>query len=80
MKFAWRSNIGDFASWNSSEVEDINLLSELQALLNTDCWQDNFDNDCNMDDIVIVNQISLQFYLEPFTFIDINIDSPRYNK
>jgi hypothetical protein len=53
MKFAWRNNITDLAAWNSSDVEDVNLLSEFQALLNTDNWQDDFDNDRDVDVMVI---------------------------
>jgi hypothetical protein len=44
MKFAWRNNIGDLATWNSAEVEVVNdELKEFSDLLIGDGEQKEWD-------------------------------------
>jgi hypothetical protein len=42
MKFAWRKNISDLATWNSAQVEEVDL-DEYRELLEADQWADDFD-------------------------------------
>jgi len=44
MKFAWRNKIGDLATWNSSQVEEIDdEFGEYQDLLAADGEQARWD-------------------------------------
>jgi hypothetical protein len=43
MKFAWRNNIPDLATWNSAFVEEVDQLDEFRGLLDCDNLQNNFD-------------------------------------
>jgi hypothetical protein len=44
MKFAWRNNVFDLASWNSSQVEEIdNGTKEYEDLLAADMEQGEWD-------------------------------------
>ena len=52
MKFAWCNTIPDLAAWNSSEVEEINI-GEYEGLLGADNWQDDFDRDLKVTEIII---------------------------
>jgi hypothetical protein len=52
MKFAWRNTIPDLAAWNSSEVEEINI-GEYEDLLGADNWQDDFDRDLKVTEIIV---------------------------
>ena len=46
MKFAWRNNIGNHATWNLSQVEEINdEIGEYQDILVTDREQARWDHD-----------------------------------
>jgi len=46
MKFAWRNNIGNHATWNLSQVEEINdEMGEYQDILVTDREQARWDHD-----------------------------------
>lgn len=45
MKFAWRKNINDFASWNSTQVEEVeDKLMEFKDFLTADREQAEWDN------------------------------------
>ena len=45
MKFAWRNNIPDLATWNSAFVEEVDdlELDEFRGLLDCDDWQNKFN-------------------------------------
>jgi hypothetical protein len=43
MKFAWRNNIPDLATWNSAFVEEVDQLDEFRGLLDCDNFQNKFD-------------------------------------
>ena len=43
LKFAWRNNVGDLATWNSVQVEDIDEMKEYRDLLVADVEQDEWD-------------------------------------
>jgi hypothetical protein len=43
MKFAWRNNIGDLASWNSSQIEEIDEISQYKDMLVADRDLDEWD-------------------------------------
>lgn len=58
MKFAWRNNIPDLATWNSAFVEEVDQLEEFRGLLDCDDMQNNFDglqNDYFEDDTYFVD-------------------------
>ena len=45
MKFAWRNNIGDLATWNSAQVEVVDdEMKEYSDLLIGDKEQEGWDN------------------------------------
>jgi hypothetical protein len=45
MKFAWRNNIPDLATWNSAFVEEVDDFEEFRELLDCDDWQEKLDSD-----------------------------------
>jgi hypothetical protein len=43
MKFAWCKNISNLATWNSVQIEEVNMDGEYQEMLEADQGADKFD-------------------------------------
>lgn len=43
MKFAWRNNIPDLATWNSAFVEEVDHLEEFRELFDCDDRENKID-------------------------------------
>jgi len=44
MKFAWWRDIFDVASWNSREIEEVDL-DEYREILSADAWAEEFEKE-----------------------------------